>query len=157
MNLSVSPKLRKQLAVEQEQLKHLLEVHRPLIEKCATISPDPIELSALAAMLHAFYSGIENMFKRITVESDEAFPEGGAWHRQLIVSMTKESLFRPAVISHELGEVLEGYLEFRHVFRHAYPFQLSWLKMAELVRGCEETFNRVEHEIEEFIEASKRE
>jgi hypothetical protein len=60
-------KLRKQVAVELEQLKHLLEVHRSLLTKCITDTPDPIEVSALAAMLHSFYTGVENIFKRIAV------------------------------------------------------------------------------------------
>jgi hypothetical protein len=114
-------------------------------------------MSALAAMLHAFYSGIENMFKRITVESGEVLPEGRAWHRQLLLSVTEESSTRPAVISKELREILEPYLQFRHVFRHAYPFQLDWQKMEELVCRCEETFTRFEKEIDEFTKVLMKE
>lgn len=61
-------RLRKQIAVERELLNRLLDDHRPLLEKCVRAEPNRIELSALAAMLHSFYSGVENIFKRVVVE-----------------------------------------------------------------------------------------
>ena len=42
------PKLRKQIAVEREQLNRLLQEYHPLLERCAVAAPDNIELSALA-------------------------------------------------------------------------------------------------------------
>ncbi len=42
-------KLRKQVAVEREQLRRLHESYRPLLEKFAASPPSDIELSALAA------------------------------------------------------------------------------------------------------------
>jgi len=69
-------KLRKQVAVECEQMQELFNVHRPLLEECPAAEPDPIELSALGAMLHAFYTGVENIFKQLKMELD-AFLEAG--------------------------------------------------------------------------------
>jgi hypothetical protein len=57
--------LREKAAVEREQLHRLLDHCRSLLEKCAANPPNEIELSPLAAMLHSFYNGIENIFKRI--------------------------------------------------------------------------------------------
>jgi hypothetical protein len=86
-------KVRKQVAVEREQLDHLIETHRPLLARCASTPPGAIELSALAAMLHSFYTGVENIFKRVAVEIDSAPPRGEAWHRELLDSMTRPSTF----------------------------------------------------------------
>jgi len=44
-------------------------------------------------------------------------------------------------------------MEFRHVFRHAYTFDLRWDRMKTLVLGCEETFQLVEGELDRFFEA----
>ena len=38
--------------------------------KCPTTAPTEIELSALAALLHSFYTGVENVFKRVAMELD---------------------------------------------------------------------------------------
>lgn len=96
---SVWPKLRKQFDVEREQLRHLLDVHGSLLDKCVIEEPTDIELSALATMLHSFYTGIENIFKRIAVEIDGAPPGGDTWHRDLLNSMAVPAGKRDAVIS----------------------------------------------------------
>jgi hypothetical protein len=101
-----------------------LGTHLSLLERCATEAPDPIELSALAAVLHSFYTGIENIFKRVAVTLDEGLPQGDVWHRRLLDSMASGTTKRPAVITKPLRDTLRGYLDFRHVFRHAYTFEL---------------------------------
>ncbi len=50
------------MGVEEAQLEQLLALYHPLLEKCRLEEPSPIELSALAALLHSFYTGIENLF-----------------------------------------------------------------------------------------------
>ena len=145
------PKIEKQAAVEMSQLRNLLQTHHPLLEKCSHIKPDAIERSALAAMLHSFYTGIENIFKRVAVEIDGDPPKGEIWHRQLLDRMSHPDKQRPAVISEELRNKLSTYLEFRHVFRHAYTFELRWEKMAELVLDGEKTFAQLESEIRQFF------
>jgi hypothetical protein len=147
----VSDRLRKQVEVEREQLRRLIEIHQPLINDCASRQPTDIELSAFAFFLETFYSGIENIFKRIAVELDGALPQGDAWHRKLLDRMARDSSRRPAVISPELTAMLDQYLSFRHVSHYSYSFHLQWSKMASLVSGCEETMQRVENEIDQFL------
>jgi hypothetical protein len=147
-------KLRRQVTVERQQLHRLLDGYRPLIERCAVNPPDDIELSALAAMLHSFYNGFENIFKRVGAELDGGLPNGEFWHRQLLDSMTAPGRARSAVISERLIERLDDYLEFRHFFRHAYIFNLNWDRMKTLVLGCEEMLELVEGELDQFLNAS---
>jgi hypothetical protein len=44
-------------------------------------------------------------------------------------------------------------MEFRHMFRHAYTFQLRWNKMTALILGCEETLKLVEVELDRFFKS----
>jgi hypothetical protein len=144
-------KLRTQTAVEREQLHRLLETHRPLLDRCRVSAPSAIELSALAAMLHSFYSGIENILKRIAAEIDGAVPVGETWHREVLEAMTEARPARQAAISRELGERLGEYPEFRHFFRHAYTFDLRWEKMRPLVMDCDQTLQQLEAELDSFL------
>jgi sulfur carrier protein ThiS len=146
----VSHNVRRQIAVERKLLRQLLETHRELLAKCATTAPNAVELSALAAMLHAFYTGIENIFKRIAIEVDGDFVRSDQWHQILLKRMALPAPSRPPVISENLRRSLKDYLDFRHFFRHGYTFQLRWEKMAPLVRNCEEVFQGLESELDAF-------
>lgn len=152
---AVWDELSKQINVEREQLRQLIETHRALLEKCSRASPDAIELSALAALLHAFYTRIENIFKRVAIAVEGAAPRGDVWHRDLLDSMTCPRPNRQAVISDELSQQLSEYLAFRHVFRQAYTFQLQWEKMTHLVLECETVLIRLEAELDSFLESGE--
>jgi len=145
--------LREQVTLERGQLHRLFRVHLPLLEKCAVSPPNDIELSALAAMLHSFYNGVENIFKRVTLELGDRMPGGESWHKELLDGMTRPTGNRNPVLSPELGRRLKEYMEFRHVFRHAYTFDLRWDRMKTLVLGCAETLQLVEGELDRFFEA----
>jgi hypothetical protein len=126
-------------------------MYRPLIDKCRGTPPDAIELSALAAMLHSFYTGIENIFKRIALDLDGGVDSSRAWHRTLLNSMTERTSERPAVITMQLRHTLLEYLQFRRVFRSAYGFELDWDRMAHLVVNCEAVLTQLENELDAFL------
>ncbi len=109
------------------------------------------ELAALAAILHAFYNGVENIFKRVAVTLDGGAPSGPSWHADLIEAMSKPNPNRPALLSESLSETLQEYLDFRHVFRQAYSFELRWEKMKHLVLGLHDVLRRLEHELDVFL------
>lgn len=145
--------VRKQVTLERQQLRRQLETYRSLTEKCVASPPDEIELAALAAMLHSFYNGLENIFKRIATEIDGGLPAGEFWHRKLMDSMGAACGERSAVLSAQSIERLDDYLEFRHFFRYTYLFRLDWDRMKTLVLGCDETLLLVEGELDRFFEA----
>lgn len=146
----MSDRLSKQVAVEREHLNRLIETHRPLLDKCVGEAPSDIELSALAAMLHSFYTGVENIFKRVALQLDGALPSGVSWHRELLDSMSQPHSIRAAIVSKALHERLKEYLKFRHVFRQAYAFQLQWEKIASLTLDCESTLRMLEEDLDTF-------
>ncbi len=104
-------------------------------------------------MLHSFYNGVENLFKRIAVACDGSTPGGPSAHRDLLDAMARSGASRPRVITDAMRDVLERYLDFRHMFRHAYTFDLRWDKMADAVFGCEETLRQLESELAVFCDA----
>jgi hypothetical protein len=150
----VWPDLEEQVAVEQAQITQLFLLYRAIIYKSSQQKPDFVELSALATMLHSFYTGVENIFKRIALEIDGHLPSGDASHRDLLTLMAQPTPNRPAVISGELQLRLSAYLSFRHVFRHAYSFQLEWDKMQDLVLQSEATWQHLRTELGQFFSQS---
>ena len=151
MNSSEWDKFRKQQTAEREQLQRLLSGIQQLLAKCRDAAPTEIELSALAATLHSFYTGVENIFKRVAVELDGEPVHGDAWHRELLHRMKTATARRPALLSEELHDTLNEYLRFRHVFRNAYSFDLDWRKMSPLVLRLEETFQKLGNALDAFL------
>ena len=151
MNSSEWDKFRKQQAAEREQLQRLLFGIERLLTQCRDTAPTEIELSALAATLHSFYTGVENVFKRVAVELDGEPVRGDAWHRELLLRMKAPTAHRPALLSEELHDTLNEYLRFRHVFRNAYSFDLDWRKMSPLVLRLEETFQKLGNALDTFL------
>lgn len=149
-------RLEAQIQVELEQLNRLLNTYRPLLEHCGVAAPDDIELAALAAMLHSFYNGVENLLKRIAVETGEGLPGGDVWHLRLLEQMSVPTGDRPAVLSEDLRSRLRLYPDFRHLFRHSYTFDLRWDKMRELVLHCEETLAQLRDTISVFLQEARR-
>jgi hypothetical protein len=147
----VLPELKKQIETERSQLRRILETHQSLLERCRKTQPTADELAALAAILHAFYNGVENIFKRIAVALDGGSPQGEFWHSELIEKMASPAKKRPALLSDAMNEQLQEYLDFRHVFRHAYTFDLKWSKMKHLVVECEAVLEKFEKELETFL------
>lgn len=148
------PELKEQLAVEEEQIDELIESYRPLVERCLERAPDLFEISALAAFVHALYSGVENFFRRIAVELDGGAPKGEMWHQRLLQQVTTPTENRPRVISDGLRERLLPYLQFRHVFRNIYLLKLDWERMEPLVCGVEQLVADVKHELKVFVAAA---
>ena len=83
------------------------------------MEPDATELLALSALMHSFYTGIENIFKRVALEIDGSMPAGFKWHTDLLTRMARPFGERRAVVSEELLLRLAEYMDFRHVFRHS--------------------------------------
>jgi hypothetical protein len=147
----VLPELRNQLEIERHLLRRLLDEQRSLVSECRTRAPTNAERTILAATLHAFYNGVENVFKRIAAEFDGGVPGGPSAHRDLLDAMARPGTNRPRVISDDLRDALDPYLDFRHLFRHAYTFNIQWELMADSVFRCEATLRLLEDEIDRFL------
>ena len=143
---------RDEAEVELGLLHHLLSEYQPLFEKVASGSPDRVELLALAGVLQSFYNGIEAVLKRSTKVLEGAMPDGPSWHSELLDIVSRANSARPGIISSEMRDRLKPYLEFRHVVRHAYSFQIEWRRMAPLVMGCRDTLARFEAELRAFFD-----
>ena len=148
MNCSVWAEFQKQQAVEREQLRRLLGEYRALLQ---TVTPDPVQLYALAGLLHSFYTGVENILKRAAMAFGSGPPQGRSWHRDLLDCMASPVAGRPALISANLRDRLDDYLTFRHRFRNLYAFELEWERMAGLVSGCAATLEQLETDLDAFL------
>jgi len=143
--------IQEQVAIDRANINEMFSSYAFILEKLSEEDPGLVERSALSTVLHSFYSGIENIFKRISLGIDGDMPSGSASHSALLSVMVQATDNRPPVISKELQSQLSAYLSFRHAFRHMYTFQLKWSKMYHLVLQSEETWQQLKSELDSFF------
>jgi hypothetical protein len=110
--------------------------------KNALAAPNPAfrDLAATAYILHNIYCALENIFEQVSRTFENHITEPAQWHRELLTKMFLEiPTIRPAVLPGDLRGFLNELRGFRHVFRHAYDFELDPEKLALLVRNWNKT------------------
>lgn len=147
----MSPELPEKIIIELASLRNLLDKYHSLLEDVHTRIPTDVELIALAGILHSFYTGFENIFKRIAQDLDGGFKQTSSWHADLLEEMVMATNKRPNVITEELKIRLQYYLSFRHAFRSVYSYDLNWSKMQDLVYESTSILQHVETELQLFI------
>ncbi len=146
--------LAERLSVELRSVEKLVGRAEEALSRSARQPQDQEFFVASAAFdLHGFYSGLERLFELIANEIDESRPTSASWHRDLLTQMSLAVPdIRPAVLSAESLSTLTEYLEFRHVVRNMYTFNLRVERVVELVRGLRPVFEKAQRDLQAFIE-----
>ena len=105
-----------------------------------------LELAGVAALLHNFYNGVENILKQISLSKGLKATEGKSWHKELLNTAENNK-----IISNKLKIKLGSYLAFRHYFSHAYALDLYADKMEPLVEKSESVYNEFKNSINDFV------
>lgn len=119
--------MKVKLATLLAYIENQEETIQTLHNRIETLKPiDDDKTVNLAYQLHNLYSAYEDMFKEISATFENNIDRSSGFHKYLLTRM-KLSIqgIRPNVISNENYEILGELLGFRHVFRHAYNYNLS--------------------------------
>ena len=139
---------------ELEEIGLLFELYKNELSNLKQ-KPNLMEITAYAGILHSFYNGVEKIFLVIAKNIDGKIPDDSRWHKTLLVQMTVENEFRPAVLSQEMKKQLLDYLAFRHFFRHSYSFRLEWEELEELVTSFFDVWEKFKAEILALVKKHK--
>jgi uncharacterized protein YutE (UPF0331/DUF86 family) len=137
-------KVHEQVEAEFENIERTL-AEVPNYESLPNLSN--LELAGLAALIHNFYNGIENILKLIIISYGKKLPDNPSWHRDLVTMATSNN-----IISESTTQELKRYLAFRHFFSHGYSFELDPKRMGNLVKDIQPIFVRFRNEVNKSLE-----
>jgi len=145
--------LRADIEDELARLAQLEQVFASVRDKL-DLAPEQVaayDRGAIGYLLHNFYNGCENIFRRIAAffENDIG-PD--TWHADLLRRMRLEIQgYRPAVIDEQLYRLLEDFRGFRHVFRNAYSFELDWERERLVARRFDRAAGLMQDQVRAFL------
>jgi hypothetical protein len=104
-----------------------------------------------AYLMHNLYNAWEDMFKEISVCFENNVERSSGFHKNILLRM-KISIpgIRPHVLSDCSYELLNELLGFRHVFRHAYNYNLDHERLQQLREKILKGRVQIEKDIELF-------
>jgi hypothetical protein len=144
--------IKAKITFEISQIEKLFDSGKPLFDVCTIKTPDFIEMSAVALLLHSFYNGLENILLLIFKHYNKPLPTGIKWHIELLEQAFISNEGGKSIFRIELQEPLDKYLKFRHFIRHSYGFQLEWERMEDLIKGIDSVWKLIKEDINIFIE-----
>jgi len=136
---------------ELDELDKLLCRYADAIRLGSADEPELLHVTALASVLHSFYSGVERIFTDVARRIDGSLPQGDRWHTELLVQMARPTNSRPSVISDATQHQLRQYLAFRHYYRHSYSHSLEWARLRELVAGLTDVWQSTRMDLRQFL------
>lgn len=133
--------LKERLEAEFENIQKVLS---RLPESSLLPNLSDLELAGVAALIHSFYNGVENILKQAVRAKGKDVPQGQTWHRDLV-----ELAVNQGIISDKTSKAIAQYLAFRHFFSHAYAFDLHPERIVPLVKGAKDVFENLRLDVEQ--------
>lgn len=143
---------REHLALLSSYLINQQTVMRRLLAEAADVQADsPEKTSHLGYVLHNLYCALEDFFQEIAKTFENRVEDPSRYHRELLKRMSLGIPgFRPPLISPTTHTLLNELRGFRHVFRHAYDYELSPEKLNLLRDKMVAQWCLVDQDLEKF-------
>jgi hypothetical protein len=148
-----SQRLREEIEIELELMESTVHELLALQHDVTGREPAGREKAAAAAFLAQFYTGLENILKRISRFYAVALPVGDTWHVDLFVRFCfppHDPL--PVLFDESIAMAIAPFRKFRHVVYHSYGFELDWVRMTEGISNVESIFSQIRSNLLAYLQ-----
>jgi hypothetical protein len=147
--------LREEISIELELMDAVVREVTALRRDVTEREPTVREKTAAAAFLAQFYSGVENILKRIHRFHKLQLPSGDTWHTDLYRRFCDPPYGDlPLLFDEMLAGSMAPYRKFRHVVYHGYGFQMDWERMNAGIGQIGDVFSRFKAKLSDYMEES---
>jgi uncharacterized protein YutE (UPF0331/DUF86 family) len=104
------------------------------------------------SLLHNLYCSLEDIFQEIAKTFENKVEDPAKYHRELLKRMYMDIPgIRPRLLSQESYRVLDELRGFRHIFRHAYDYELDPERIGDLKQKIIVNWNYVWKDLHSFM------
>lgn len=135
-------------------LTNQMELLKRILKEIDDTNPSSKEnTSHLAYLLHNFYCALEDVFQEIARTFENCIEDPSKYHREILNRMQLDVPgIRPKLLSRESRLVLDELRGFRHIFRHAYDYELDPDKVKSLKHKMLTHWKCLEKDVNIFID-----
>ncbi len=145
--------LREEVSIETERIAAIICELTALDHDLAEREPTVREKAAAAVFLAQFYTGIENVLKRISHFNNVPLPGGETWHVELFKQFCAPAYAPlPELFDATLATALAPFRKFRHVVYHGYAVELDWLRMREGITSVAAVWAQFQARLNEYLD-----
>ena len=125
-----------------------------VLKRSENLSPEnPEKLESLAYQLHNFYGAVEELLKVVATYCENNVTDAAQWHSLLLKRMMQSVQgVRPALLSIESYDLLNGLRAFRHFFRHAYGVPLDFSQLQSNLHRAVQVKPQLDKDFDRFLE-----
>jgi hypothetical protein len=135
-------------------LNNQMAVIQRIIRDIEITTPDNREkISHLGYLLHNLYCALEDIFREIAQTFENHIEDPARYHRELLKRMHYEiPKIRPPLLTTQSYGVLNELRGFRHVFRHAYDYELAADRLNLLRNKIVQDWKIIQQDLDRFTD-----
>lgn len=151
----------KQLSILRSEIEYQIGIIETIFDKIADRRQYINEvrgLESLAYQLHNLYSAFEDLFLIVAKHFENTIGDESRYHIELLQRMIIDiEGVRPPLLKRETTNWLDELRAFRHVFRHAYSYELDKKKLQLVIEATEKLNECYKDDIARFLKRLKEE
>lgn len=149
--------LRYEVETELDFLEQIVNELTALEKDIGDNEPTVRERTAASAFLAQFYTGIENILKRISRYQGLSLPTGDSWHIDLFHRFCEPGHKNlPILFDAALAPIMASYRKFRHVVHHGYGFQVEWNRLHDGISQITSVFDAFRDRLLQYLRYVER-